>query len=108
MGIIFLPPHGSAYRRFLLSPSYSRELSSSSDMVLFCLTFSESSLASSYTLASPWHQVLDFYERLKFCSTLVSTLGEGINGISSWGQWDGLCPTHAHILAGIEHLPHSN
>ena len=77
-------------------------------MVLFCLTFSESSLASTYTLASPWHQVPDFYEHLKFCSTLVSTLGEGIIGISSWGQWDGPCPIHAHILVGIEHPPHSN
>jgi hypothetical protein len=77
-------------------------------MVLFCLTFSKSSLASTYTLASPWHQVPDFYERLEFCSTLVSTLEEGIIGISSWGQWDGPCPIHAHILVGIEHLPHSN
>jgi hypothetical protein len=77
-------------------------------MFLFCLTFSESSPASTYTLASPWHQVPDFYERLEFCSTLVSTLGEGIIGISSWGQWHGPCPIHAHIVVGIEHLPNSN
>jgi hypothetical protein len=77
-------------------------------MFLFCLTFSKSSLASTNTLASPWHQVPDFYEHLEFCSTLVSTLGEGIIGISSWGRWDGPCPIHGHILVGIEHPPHSN
>ena len=77
--------------------SYSRELSSSSsDVFLFCLTFSESSLASTHSLTSPWHQVPDFYEPIEFCSTLVPTLGEGFIGILL-GQWDGPCPSHAHI-----------
>ena len=77
--------------------SYSRELSSSSsDVFLFCLTFSESSLASTHSLTSPWHQVPDFYEPIEFCSTLVPTLGEGFIGILL-GQWDGPCPNHAHI-----------
>jgi len=41
-----------------------QEISSSSLLTffLFCLTFSESSLASTHSLTSPWHQVPDFYE----------------------------------------------
>ena len=35
-------------------------------------------------------------------------LGRGDYWNSSWGQWDGPCPIHAHILVGIEHPPHSN
>ena len=71
-------------------------------MFLFCLTFSESSLASTHSLTSPWHQVPDFYEPIEFCSTLVPTLGEGFIGILL-GQWDGPCPNHAHIWS-IERL----
>ena len=82
-----------------------QEISSSSLLTffLFCLTFSESSLAITHSLTSPWHQVPDFYEPIKFCSTLVPTLGEGFIGILL-GQWDGPCPNHAHILVGIERL----
>ena len=63
---------------------------------LFCLIFSDSSLASTHSPTSPWHQVPDFYEPIEFCSTLVPTLGEGFIGILL-GQWDGPCPNHAHI-----------